>query len=240
MDVQFGGWDCEDMRDFVQYYRGRYFGYAEPGDAVIRPAVYNQIAGGDLTIYLWDPATELVRTELQSQISLIKWGKFGHPILGNVNYGPTYTYLSATPLRESSKGLRVDSLKFNWPNHGRIGDGSPDIIDLYSVKTPAFGSIYNGTAGHRSVEQFKLMVEVYNRKYFTIPEAIKQLESGARIGCAVSHKLGLYTSAVGDKIQISYRGERVGELEKNAYGHLIISSGNATFPIIGTWLILNL
>lgn len=216
MDLQFSGLDCESMRDFSQYYRHRYFGI-EGGSGKIFPARYITAPTPDSLHVLYYTAGAGFKEERIAFKALAKVGKFGLPVLGNVDAGPTSVYISAPPKRESIKGLSLQSLDIKLLPHKGFTKTMPDLWSAYCKQFPTWEQVFRGQRDGENPE-YEFIYEIFNRKYRDFRSAVASLESGERLACAISHKTSLYLSGGSDKIQIAYRGVPVGALEINRDG----------------------
>ena len=217
MDLQFGDFDCEDSRDFVQYYRNRYFGY--PLNDRIAPATHVAFENKEtIVINVFDASTGQVRTERVPWVKFRMLGKFGHPILGNVDIGPTMAYTYSAPRRESVKGINMTACRLMFPKQNGWDARGQDVLGLFSRKDSLFSVAYLGAGDgtyYQTLEEFKILEALYNRSFWRVGTAFRALADGDRIGCSITHKLGLYTTGEFDKIQILYRGHRIGDVDSD-------------------------
>ena len=205
-----GGADCEDGRDFAQYYKSRYFGWVTAAgltSAFIQRA--NTVSSFNIGVY--NPATLQVEQIQTDFASICMNGRFGMPLLGNLPVGPTFVYQTWVPRRESIKGLSFSSSKLKFPMHGGISKTVPDVVAKYLDKTPALKGALLGTL-FGSSEECKLAYGVYNKTYMLPQEAVRRLNSGELLGAALTPYVGLYVNDASHHIQILYRGLNVGEL----------------------------
>lgn len=199
--------DCESIRDFIQYYRGaRIFGM---GDNPIKPCMLHReviLGSGERGVaihYIDSPDSEITEISRSWEQLCLPMMKYGHPIQGTIEFGETYAYLSQNSFRESSKGLGWDRLR--WYIAGQ--DGSGDYVSRYFYKHPV-----PEYAGVPTKEILRICWNILNKQMFEFPEALRLLDSGARLGCHISPKVGLYFHDGLPDIQISYKEQTVGRL----------------------------
>src|SRR5271154_5136668 len=112
--------DCMSLRDFFQYYKGRYFGILSGADPnIILPAFITSALHGNDTFVatIFDPQNKtLVPMEINLR-SLKERGRFGCPLLGTAIIGPTYSYFLGNPVRESLKGVALSRFDPFIPNY---------------------------------------------------------------------------------------------------------------------------
>lgn len=235
MDSLLGSFDCEDMRDFAQYYRGRYFGLLTEGGTIAPATLDRQTRQADhVSLSVYDPAGSRILPVDLTRRQLEERGRFGLPILGNVPIGPTFAYVFTAPKRESAKGLSLPNCTFKFPEHGGLSDKLRNVMDLFwhpeSRQQQALRGEVFGQAEDREIAY-----AIYNRSYPTGLEAVQQLEQGDRLGVPVSHRLGLYlaggkesiqlrfgTSVIGDVVPVG-RGYRTTLKEESAYLQPLVS-----------------
>lgn len=199
--------DCENGKDFVQYYQQRYFALAYP--AGITPAL---IAGGDhgtFVIHYLDPANKTAKKEEVITFKDLKErGRFGHPLLGCTLWGPSYFYVQQHAYRESTKGLALNRLDVFMPRYGK------DPTFMAYLKTHPEHAI-RFKSGYGSVEELQIADAIYNKTLIpSFTEAIRELNQGTRLGCNINNKLGFHLAeGHAEEIQVFYKNLHIGNLK---------------------------
>lgn len=201
--------DCADLRDFYQYYRGRYFGLKTDTDKVLSACIDPNVEmGNNFQILTYDTLNrDAVVPMVMTWARVQKECSFGSPVLGNVLNGPHYTYLYTYGYRESIKGLGLSSVEYHVP--------SATFFTKWGQRHQEFLVLLDGTA-HASREELALVWNTFNKTYFTFGEAISILERGMRIGCPLNKSVGLYFHEGFKDIQLSYKTfDRVGAVKES-------------------------
>ena len=220
MDLMFSQFDCEDSRDFGQYYRGRYFGISKGGR--VRPALLNTVLPGDsFRVFEWDSTTKKSSPLTYDKNALATVGLFGCPILGNIQIGHTFAYASISPIRESLKGIAPTRMSVIFPKHGTPKDSKVSVMEYLINKNIQLRLLWDSMPGHfGSMEEFELMDYVFNRTYYKGYEAVELLTSGEKIGAAIDHNLGLYIDIYKPNVRIMFRGKDVGFIQIDSRGRI--------------------
>lgn len=200
--------DCECPDDFMQYYKGRWFAVPD-GDKLI-PCTLQGVQGSKITfskIVNGDNGHLDLASTVDEWRNLRKVGRFGMPMLGNIVDGDTYEYLWSFARRQSIKGYSSEAVS-RW---------SPDMYGLGAIheKTkykPASNSSYLTSAVKELQRKYSNLLNVYNPKHYTLEEAIKLLEEGARIGCPITPQVGLHLAETSPFICVSHRFRTIGWL----------------------------
>jgi len=112
------------------------------------------------------------------------------PELGMVNGDHSILYMWQTAPRVAQKGFRPNGVQYAVFNAWdlRKNGKSPDPSNITVIKN------------------------LFLPTYYTVEEALKSLESGERVGCALSNKMGLYTTATDKYPMIAYRRNTIGHM----------------------------
>lgn len=192
--LKLSGCDCESPEDFGQYYRNRYFGL-QGEDSTIHPSSLVQVKGGTCAIYRYKRPGAEPEAETYQWADLRKRGLFGKPSTGNIVYGSGYVYTWDFARRESQKGFNPSGVLTWHP-------------DMYGLKS--FEEKIRGRSGQAA--RFDSVWNVYNPTFWNWGDAIRQLESGERIGCPITEKLGLFLKLKEPNVHVSYKYNHIGEL----------------------------
>lgn len=196
------GIDCENIRDFLQYYpRGTYFGW--PHSGVVAPALMSgEREKNSVQIHIYGIGGERLDSPLVPWASLVAGGVFGLPALGNTQIGATYVYIKKAAVRESYKGLRLSGIYGVWPDAEQGARaavnkllGLPRASRDYAITFPmAVGKIDS-----------EVIYNIYNPKRNSFRQAVAALESGSAIGVPLSLDVGLYLRRGDTRIRVSFR-----------------------------------
>jgi len=188
--------DIETAEDFRRYYDG-WVGVVV-GDTTV-PLKYHGNDGGNLCFYhlvrptkddkftTEDGKYKFTWKEAQDNIS------FGCPPVGMVQNFEEVLYGSALAERHSSRGLRLDRVRFHdfnrWPLRAKLG---PDL----------------GIHQNR----YDIVWQVFNPEYLSLHLALAKLTRGETVGEALSRHLALYT--LPDKLHpiLAYKRWTIGYL----------------------------
>lgn len=177
--------DVENIGDFGRYYRFSWIGWERHPEG---PQPVNLQACTDTTVTVQDLRG---RAYVQMWDEFKRQCSFGTPDLGMVNAPHTVVYLFRQAPREAHRGYRPGAIQhvlFNgW--------------DIRNIN----GGI---NSGDRDV-----MRNVFYPEYYTPEEAREELQSGNRIGCALSRDLGLWTAAAYKYPNIAFKRRTIGYLD---------------------------
>lgn len=203
-----GPLDCENIRDFSQYYNRRYFaiksdlllGSNAPEDALY-PAMYS---GGtnNIALIFWMP-NKGQGTLATTWDSLRVFGRFGHALLGTIPWKHSYAYLSQYAYRESVKGFGPNRV-YSWVP----GELNSKVVFAYKVKHPEAHLPFVYKTGPQI--EMEAVYEIYNKRMYTWEEAIENLVCGRKLGCNISNKMGLFIQEGEPEIQVSYKDKVIG------------------------------
>lgn len=215
--------DVETIKDFFQYYRGRYLGYRPNlGESEIFPAIIpenaeRQPAPTHIGLRYYDPGYKPNSDEHQLQLLNVPFKNmsnghyaFGAPILGTTLFGPTYGYFLGFPLRESVKGIATHKLTFVVPNHtffSKYARGTKE-------KSKYLSAIDGRHFGYPS--EMELVYWIYNKKYYSFVQAWQMLHKGERLGCPLSRNIGLFLDEGNPNIGITFKDRPIGIVSDNA------------------------
>ncbi|MDE2097322.1 MAG: hypothetical protein KGL39_08775 [Patescibacteria group bacterium] len=179
--------DVENIADFSRYYRYAWLGW-------------HRHPKGPSPVCIQQVGTDVVVVQdVDGIASAIEWGdaqryfSFGTPELGLVNGDYTTLYLYQGAPRQPHRGYRpngVHQTVFNGWSTRKI------------IKAPA-------------PSDKEIIRNLFFPVYYELKEAFDVLNSGDRVGCALSRTLGLYTNADSKYPSISYRRNTVGYLEND-------------------------
>jgi hypothetical protein len=127
-----------------------------------------------------------------------KSGGFGIPSLGLRNAGPTMLYYTSMPARQSNRGYLPDYIRVH----------EFDAWETRAIAKPRTSS-------------WEVAKEIFYPTFFTLKEAVKLLDDGQRIGCAITPNVGVYSSGHTDKAQITYKRKRIGFIDE---GEVVFNS----------------
>jgi hypothetical protein len=191
--------DCESLADFWQYYRGQYFGVKAPNDKIYSCYIHDR-DGTDIILGQFN-GDEIEKVRL-SWDEFKRVGLFGNPVLGTIEFGPTYAYLSANARRESIKGLSLGKLLVMCPN-------KEFVFGEYGKSKNFFKNAFTG-GQFASPDELRTAYTIYNKKYFEWYAALSLLERGKRLGFPVSRHCGMFLDPGSSGIQLSYKARKVG------------------------------
>lgn len=168
--------DVENIADFARYYAASFVGWHDRNQQNVIPANIGRLDGASIQVRF------LNKENAPFSISEVKYFKFqelkehidfGRPRLGIVEDGPTIAFLSQTSPREPRKGLRIRDAHY-------IGFNGWETRNLLARHNP-----YN--------ERLEWIWAAFNPQFTPFKEALAKLNSGERIGVALSQDIGLYT-----------------------------------------------
>jgi hypothetical protein len=200
-----GKYDCENMQDFYQYYKGRYFAipseYVDRPPGILYPTVIYQIQSHtEVVVAYFDGSDVLhIATPLDK---LVRMGKFGVPMLGTIPWKHTYLYLSQAGYRESAKGIS-SKLTVWWP----------DQLSKTMIMYMAMSNLVpfnNGGATFGRLSEMEAVYNILNNYMYTWEEAMELLRNGRKLGCNISNKIGIFIKDGEPNLQVSYRDYVVG------------------------------
>ena len=194
--------DCVSLRDFCQYYKSRYFGMRSTlSPDTILPAYMNGGPRGDetFTLIIFSNENKLLSTANSDWAAVKEFGRFGCPILGTALVGPTYTFFSGNPVRESLKGVSLGRYDSWLPNN-------EFITKRYAHINPSISKMFGGGGRNfGSKEEMETIYHIYNKTYYTLRNAIDELEDGKRLGCPITRTCGFYLEEGIPDILMSYK-----------------------------------
>lgn len=206
--------DCMDLRDFYQYYTGRYFAWKNDDDSVTSCCLHPGRDRGVEATYLrkYLPSNTGTMDFNASWKDIKAKGLFGSPVLGNTVFQDTFVYITGHPLRESQKGVGMGGLHFTIPNQyfylSKFGRNMPEL-------SMAFG----GAFGEYS--ELGLMHNVYNKSFTEFRDAMRILERGEKLGVPISKSLGIHFIEGSPHIHVSYKSQVIGRVVDGVEGHQI-------------------
>lgn len=181
------GCDVETPDDFQLYYRGSIVGI--PNGQTLIPYVSAGIRDEGIFSFIpiagrTDPVLNMAFRDLRNMVS------FSYPSLGMVNVGPTAYYTSMTAIRAAEKGFRAPR------------------VTVISFNTWFLRNLIKPIDSSSS----ELIYALYNKEYYEPREAIQLLESGDRVGCALSPLVSLFIEPKATVIQVAYTRNMAGYL----------------------------
>jgi hypothetical protein len=179
--------DVESFADFGRYYRYAWLAWhAHPQGP--QPVNVQQIG-----------AHTMVVSDVLGQAHAIHWRQamdtlsFGTPDLGMVNGDHTIIYLHQTSPRQPHRGYRPNAV-------------TQSVFNAWALRKT--GKIPTG-------QDREVLKNLFFPRFYELKEAIEQLNSGARVGCALSPKVALYTNSADKYPSIAYRRNTIGFLESD-------------------------
>lgn len=169
--------DVETVADFARYYASSFVGWHGREPDKIVPALIGRLDGTRIQVKFYtlqkDGTFAPSNWELHSFDSIKEYIDFGRPRLGILEDGPTIVFLSQTTPREPRKGLRIREARtyeFNgWETRNILVKQNP----------------YN--------ERMDWIWKAFNPEHALFKPSFQKLNSGERIGVAVTQDVGMFT-----------------------------------------------
>jgi hypothetical protein len=170
--------DVENEVDFNRYYQASWVGWHGKQDSPVPVLIGGHIGVNPagvriLGLRFLGPEGVLGDYESFTYEEVKAHIDFGRPRVGMVKDGPTLVFLSTNTPREPHKGLRPRTLRVHEFNRFELRNWHP-VRSRYD-------------------ERLDWVKSIFNPKFPTIPDALKQLEEGKEVGIPINLTMGLYT-----------------------------------------------
>lgn len=213
-----GGLDCENLRDFSQYYRGRYFGMRPEiprfNGELLPCAFYQVLDKNNVAIFtILGPNQDPVAQQVSFD-AIRRSGVFGHPFVAAVPWEISYVYVTQSAFRESIKGIGLERLNYHIPDYGSKS------VNAYFSKHP----LPNRDGIYATKEALTFVYHLLNRQQSGWREALHDLESGRKIGANISPTLGIHFIEGESDIFISHKTSQIGTVNSDT-GNIHLSRG---------------
>lgn len=190
--------DVENMADFSRYYANSYVGYRGSDSAHVNPAMVGPLERGNNSILIrclekMDKGFNMGAYFSIDWNTLKKQIDFGRPDIGMLDDGPTVIFASYNTPRQAHKGFRIRELQMEQFNGW-------DIRGQYRAAYP-------------SNDRYEWLWTVYNPDYRRLKEAYDDIQSGKRVGQALSRMIGIYSVAKSPHPLLAYKRWTVGYME---------------------------